>query len=72
MQTSDRHVILMPVRGHWRVDWQGGTTALAPGDTMAVPPGLAHALYPAMTGESAIYRVTSTDDPAGPSWEPGQ
>ncbi len=62
------HEVLMPVKGHWRVGWQGGSTALAPGDTMAVPPGLARSLYPAMTGEAALYRVRSTGDPAGATW----
>lgn len=35
------------------------------GDTCAVPPGLSHALEPAMTGEASLYRVASTDDAAG-------
>ncbi len=65
---TDSHTILMPVKGHWRLTWDGGTTALNPGDTAAIPPNLAHALEPAMTGEASTYRVTSTDDPAGATW----
>jgi quercetin dioxygenase-like cupin family protein len=61
----DRHEILMPVRGHWRLGWEGGATALAPGDTAAIPPGLVHSLAPAMSGEASLYRVMNTDDPAG-------
>ena len=64
----DCHEVLMPVRGHWRVSWDGGSTALAPGDTMAVPPGLAHSVEPAMTGEAGMFRVRSNDDPAGATW----
>lgn len=60
-----RHEILMPVRGHWRVAWDGGSTTLNPGDTAAIPPGLAHSLVPAMSGEASLYRVMNTDDPAG-------
>jgi mannose-6-phosphate isomerase-like protein (cupin superfamily) len=60
-----RHEILMPVRGHWRLTWAGGSTVLNPGDTAAVPPGLSHGLAPSMTGEAALYRVVNTDDPAG-------
>ena len=65
---SDRHDVLMIMRGHWRLTWEGGTTALAPGDTCAVPPGLAYALAPAMTGEASLFRVRNTDDPAGATW----
>jgi mannose-6-phosphate isomerase-like protein (cupin superfamily) len=68
MYTVASHEILMPMRGHWRLNWDGGTTALNPGDTVAVPPGLAHSVTPAMTGEASMYRVRSTDDPAGPTW----
>jgi len=64
-ETSDRHTVLMPVRGHWRLTWDGGTTTLAPGDTCAVPPGVAHALAPSMSGEASLYRIRNTDDPAG-------
>ena len=66
--STDRHEILMVMRGHWRLEWEGGTTALAPGDTCAVPPGLSHALHPSMTGEASLFRVCNTDDPAGPTW----
>jgi len=64
----DQHEILMPVRGHWRFSWDGGTTTLNPGDTCAVPPGMPHALEPSMTGEASLYRIRSTDDPAGTTW----
>ncbi|GAB1477888.1 hypothetical protein MASR2M74_04310 [Paracoccaceae bacterium] len=60
-----KHEVLMPMRGHWRLSRSGGTTALNPGDTAAIPPGLAHSLAPAMTGEASLYRVIATDDPAG-------
>lgn len=70
LHTTDRHEILMVVRGHWRLAWEGGETSLAPGDTCAVPPGLNHALSPSMTGEASLYRVRNTDDPAGLTWKP--
>ncbi len=63
----DRHEVLMPVRGHWRLSWPGGSTVLAPGDTALVPPGLERALAPSMSGEASLYRVFGTDDPAGPT-----
>ncbi|CUH81997.1 cupin domain-containing protein [Tropicibacter naphthalenivorans] len=66
--TEDRPSVLMPVFGHWRVTWQGGEATLAPGDTMSVPEGLAHSVVPSITGEAGLYRVTGTQDPAGPTW----
>ena len=62
---SDRHEVLIPVRGHWRLDWDGGTTTLAPGDTCALPPGVARGLGPSMAGEASLYRISNTQDPAG-------
>lgn len=67
---TPRHEILMVMRGHWRLGWEGGETVLAPGDTCAVPPGMTHSLAPSMSGEASLYRVTNTDDPAGPTWKP--
>lgn len=64
---TDRHEVLMVMRGHWRLAWDGGSATLAPGDTCAVPPGLARSLAPSMSGEASLYRVRSTDDPAGPT-----
>jgi len=64
---SSRHEILMPMRGHWQLAWDGGTTTLNPGDTCAIPPGLSHAIAPSMSGESSLYRVRNTDDRAGPT-----
>jgi quercetin dioxygenase-like cupin family protein len=68
MHSHDRPSVLMPVRGHWRVDWNGGSTVLAPGDTMSVPENLAHSAVPSMTGEAALYHVVGTDDQPGSTW----
>ncbi len=69
MYAVDRHEVLMPMRGHWRLAWDGGEAVLNPGDTCAVPPGLSHSLSPTMTGEVSLYRVMNTDDPAGLTWK---
>ncbi len=63
----DQHEVLMPVRGHWQLSWADGNTVLNPGDTAAIPPNLEHSLAPSMTGESSLYRVIGTNDPAGPT-----
>ncbi len=74
MYQREHHEILMVMRGHWRLGWGHDETAgeaiLAPGDTCAVPPGLAHSLWPSMSGEASLYRVTGNDDPAGPTQLP--
>ncbi len=62
---TPKHEVLMPMRGYWRLTWDQGRTALNPGDTCAIPPGLSHSLAPAMTGECSLYRITATDDAAG-------
>lgn len=62
---TERHEVLMVMRGHWALSWEGGKTVLAPGDVCAVPPGLERALQPAMTGEASLFRVRDTDDLAG-------
>jgi quercetin dioxygenase-like cupin family protein len=66
--SHDRPSVLMPMRGHWRVEWDGGGATLAPGDTMSVPENLAHSAVPSMTGEASLYHVVSTGDPAGLTW----
>lgn len=66
--SSPMHEVLMVMRGHWAVTWDGAQTILAPGDTMLVPPGVSHALTPSMSGEAAMYRVRATGDKAGPTW----
>lgn len=67
--SHDRPAVLMPMRGYWRLEWDGGAATLNPGDTASVPAGLAHSLAPSMTGECSLYRVIATDDAAGPTWK---
>jgi mannose-6-phosphate isomerase-like protein (cupin superfamily) len=64
-RATPRHQVLMPMRGHWRLGWNEGSTILNPGDTAALPPGFAHSLMPSTAGEAALFRVVGTDDPAG-------
>ena len=64
---TDRHEVLMVLRGSWRLSWEGGETVLDTGDTCAVPPGVRRRLAPATTGEASLFRVSNTEDPAGPT-----
>ena len=66
--TPDKHVVLMPMRGHWALRVGDFDTVLNPGDTCLLKPGESYSLAPSMTGEVSLYRVTETDDPAGATW----
>ena len=68
MMTPEKPTVLMPVRGHWSLCWQGGEATLNPGDTCLLHSGEAYALTPAMTGEASLYRITATNDDAGTTW----
>ncbi len=70
--TRDKHVVLMPMRGHWKLRWEGGEALLNPGDTALMQPGQAHSVQPSMTGEVSLYRVIATDDPAGATLAKGR
>ena len=65
-----RHEILMPVKGDWRVNWDGGESTISCGDCCSIPANIAHSISPAMTGYAALYRIRNTDDPAGATWRP--
>ncbi|MDH5798324.1 MAG: cupin, partial [Paracoccaceae bacterium] len=69
MHAHDRPSVLMPVRGYWRVSWEGGSTVINPGDTMSVPENLPHSAVPSMTGEASLYHIVATGDPAGKTWK---
>lgn len=69
MHKHDRPSVLMPVKGHWRIEYDGGSVTLAPGDTMSVPEGVMHRALPSMTGEAALYHIIATDDAAGATWQ---
>jgi len=63
--SHDQHTVLMPMRGHWTVNLLGEQTVINPGDTCLIKAGEPHSAKPSMTGEASLYRIRSTDDPAG-------
>ena len=69
MEELDRSDVIMPVRGHWKLIYEGGSLTLNPGDTVSVPSGVPHRVEPAMTGHCSLYRIRATSDPAGPTWK---
>ena len=62
---TDRHEILMIMRGQWRLQWPQGERTLDAGDTCAIPPGLLHSVEALSADEASLFRVRNTDDPAG-------
>ncbi|SCZ61917.1 Mannose-6-phosphate isomerase, cupin superfamily [Epibacterium ulvae] len=68
MITAIQPTVLMPMRGHWHLRWDGGSEILNPGDTSLIHAAEAYSLEPAMTGECSLYRVTATDDVPGMTW----
>lgn len=71
LRPTEKHTVLMPMRGHWKVKFEDGETLLNPGDTCLVQPSMPYAVSPSMTGEASLYRITATDDAAGATWQPG-
>lgn len=71
LTTAAQHTVLMPMRGHWKLRYEGGETILNPGDTCLINPGEAYAIAPSMSGEVSLYRITATQDSAGPTWSAG-
>lgn len=69
MHSHDKPSVLMPMRGHWCVEWEGGRATLAPGDTMSMPENISHRAMPSMSGEASLYHVIATDDAAGATWK---
>ncbi len=67
MYSVPQHEIIMIMRGHWRLSWEGGSAVMNPGDTCAIPPHLLHTIAPSMSGEASLYRVRNTADKAGPT-----
>lgn len=63
--STDAHEILMVQRGHWRATIGDTAYTLGPGDTFAVPPGTDRKLEASMSGDTAMFRVRNTADPAG-------
>jgi mannose-6-phosphate isomerase-like protein (cupin superfamily) len=48
----DHSVVLMPMRGYWKLSYDGGSSTLNPGDTCLLPASWTHRLQPSMTGEA--------------------
>jgi mannose-6-phosphate isomerase-like protein (cupin superfamily) len=65
---AEKPVVLMPASGHWKISIDGYETTLTNGDTALVLEGESYSVEPSMTGDAGLYRITATNDPAGPTW----
>ena len=66
--SSSRHEVNMIMSGEWILEWDGNVTTLSPGDTCLINPGIVHKISPKEFGGASLFRVTKTDDQAGPTW----
>lgn len=67
---ADEPTVIMPVKGYWRISSPEYNVSLAPGDTLSVPVGSDYKVEPSMSGESALFQIVKTQNPAGPTWVP--
>tara|TARA_B110000967_G_scaffold140658_1_gene143697 strand:+ start:1281 stop:2279 length:999 start_codon:yes stop_codon:yes gene_type:complete len=66
--SSSRHEVNMIMSGEWILEWDGNVTTLSPGDTCLINPDIVHKISPKEFGGASLFRVTKTDDQAGPTW----
>ncbi len=67
--STDHSEVLMATEGHWKIRWEDSEQILAPGDVSLLPRGGKRKIEAAVSGEAGLFRVTGTDDPAGPTWK---
>ncbi|MEZ8130366.1 cupin domain-containing protein [Enterovibrio norvegicus] len=67
-QIAEKDVVLMVMRGHWTLAWEGESLTLNPGDTVWLPEGTNYHLNVNVSGEASLFRVTRTQDAAGLTW----
>jgi len=66
--STNCYEVLMPMKGAWRLSWDGGETVINSGDTCLLNPGFEHSLVATDSSDSSLFRITNTNDPAGPTW----
>ena len=66
-QKTKQYNVLMIHQGHWKIKIKNETEILNPGDVCAIKPNEEYNINATMNGPASIFRVRSTDDPAGPT-----
>ena len=66
---SSKPIVYMPLKGNWKVNWNNKNVIINAGDTLTFPENIEHNIVSSMSGESALYKIIATDDPAGPTWK---
>lgn len=62
---SDQHEVFMVHDGYWKIQVDGESAILAPGDTCAVPPNAERSIQPNVSGTTGLFLIRSTNDEAG-------
>ena len=58
----------MIISGEWSLEWDDNVATLSPGDTCLIRPEMLHKIVPKDLRSASLFRVTKTDDQAGPTW----
>jgi len=65
---ATQYEVNMIMRGDWNLELEGGSTTMSEGDTCLIRPNLAYKVVPVGSKDSSLFRVTKTNDAAGPTW----
>ena len=63
-----QYQVNMIQKGSWSLEYEGGVSELSEGDTCLIKPKLSYRIIPFSLDDASLFRVTKTDDPAGPTW----
>ena len=66
--SPDQYQVNMISKGSWSLEYEGGISELSEGDTCLITPNLTYRMAPLNSNESSLFRVTKTNDTAGPTW----
>ncbi|MDO7577299.1 MAG: AraC family ligand binding domain-containing protein, partial [SAR86 cluster bacterium] len=66
--SASQYEVNMIMSGEWSLEWDDNVATLSPGDTCLIRPEMLHKIVPKDLRSASLFRVTKTDDQAGPTW----
>ena len=63
-----QYQVNMISKGSWSLEYEGGSSELLEGDTCLITPNLTYRMVPLNSNDASLFRVTKTNDTAGPTW----